>query len=863
MGNSMLRFLGGTGDRPPFGTADAGEKMNDFKPTPFSPVLERKPWFAEIGQGLLDMQESIENLIPKCIFRSFPWLLLVWTLAGCAPAGGPFVVNNSGDGGDSSPGDGFCRTGSSLIDCTLRAAIEESNALAGTQTITFNLPAGDETIYVHTKLPHITDNVVIDGTTQPGYDGVSPAVHLDGSGIVFHVEPNANGLFIDRYIAATVKAIQIRHFPRDGIDSVGQLTLDHLEIIANNNFGIDSNILGGEITASINDTTISENGASGMYSNNTHLSLTRVAVTKNKGGLNIDAGSLNLTQCVIADNTNDTMPGGIFFAFGDHLTIADSVIQRNTVTGAGPFAGGIVIWDTTAFLYHTTISENTGPTSGGIYIGSGTVHLIGSTLTKNRGDDAGGVYVSSGSGLTALSVESGTWIGKSGEGNIANIAGEGAKFGGGIYSQSPVHVQDSYVEGNSGAGIQMDIPTIGTDLQILRSHIRNNSRAGLYALNANLTLYDGTVMGNGAGGIKMNGGSLTLFRSTVSNNYMPGAGGGVSAENLTGAEIRDTAISGNVADSVGGGAYFALGGGTNRLSNVTISGNRSGLSGGGLTVAGGSMNLNNVTVARNTAPEWAGLNSEGSITITNSLLAENSGGNCGGAGIISSTGHNLDDGTLCGFASPGDLSGLPANLGPLQDNGGTTSTHALLAGSPALESGDDATCLPADQRGIIRPQGLHCDIGAYEAETPATATPPSVTPALTPTGTPAHVSILFDPVNFSTHLMYTKIGRSCTPKEVTIQVKISPEEQISSVGLFYRLEEKQGTNVTPWSIGYSMTPQGGGWYALTIHSEDFPDLSKLNGELWLAVQFVANGPNDQVLAHSAVYRQVTVGRCMN
>lgn len=61
-------------------------------------------------------------------------------------------------------------------------------------------------------------------------------------------------------------------------------------------------------------------------------------------------------------------------------------------------------------------------------------------------------------------------------------------------------------------------------------------------------------------------------------------------------------------------------------------------------------------------------------------------------------------------------------LGPLQDNGGPTFTHALLAGSPAIDTGNPAllgsggsACEATDQRGVARPQGSACDIGAYEA----------------------------------------------------------------------------------------------------------------------------------------------------
>jgi len=62
-----------------------------------------------------------------------------------------------------------------------------------------------------------------------------------------------------------------------------------------------------------------------------------------------------------------------------------------------------------------------------------------------------------------------------------------------------------------------------------------------------------------------------------------------------------------------------------------------------------------------------------------------------------------------------DLIITDAQIGPLGNNGGPTATHALLAGSPAIDAANDAACPVTDQRGVTRPQGAHCDIGAYEA----------------------------------------------------------------------------------------------------------------------------------------------------
>jgi hypothetical protein len=275
--------------------------------------------------------------------------------------------------------------------------------------------------------------------------------------------------------------------------------------------------------------------------------------------------------------------------------------------------------------------------------------------------------------------------------------------------------------------------------------------------------------------------------------------------------------------------------------------------------------LKNVTVAQNSAGRGSGLfNGIGTFRVTNTIVADNSGGNC--EGTITSGGHNLDTRDTCGFSGPGDISNMNAGLGPLQDNGGSTKTHALPNDSPALEAGDDAACEATDQRGISRPQGLHCDMGAFEAENPVTATPPSVTNtprrSQTPTNTPTRTAIgfLFDPIEFSPEILSRH--PDCGPTQVTVRVRITPAELVVSVGLFFRLEEKNGSRVTPWN-SVAMKPMGDGWYQVTINTGSLPDTPEWAQDALLAVQFTANGDalGNEILARSPVFRQVTVLQC--
>jgi hypothetical protein len=100
------------------------------------------------------------------------------------------------------------------------------------------------------------------------------------------------------------------------------------------------------------------------------------------------------------------------------------------------------------------------------------------------------------------------------------------------------------------------------------------------------------------------------------------------------------------------------------------------------------------------------------------ILASNSAAGAGPnvAGTFISRGHNLigDASGSSIFLSEGDLIGIDAKLGPLQNNGGPTWTHALMPTSPAINAGTLMGAPPTDQRGILRPQGAAVDIGAYE-----------------------------------------------------------------------------------------------------------------------------------------------------
>lgn len=272
----------------------------------------------------------------------------------------------------------------------------------------------------------------------------------------------------------------------------------------------------------------------------------------------------------------------------------------------------------------------------------------------------------------------------------------------------------------SGGGIAM-VGTAAT-LRLTDSVVRDSTGfngGGLYLAAVTTVIRRTTVSGNAAsidgGGVYLNGPALlNASASTFSQNTAVFYGGsiylfdsGVSAV-VTGS-IANTTISGNTTTSFAGGAlYFSGSSGSVELTNDTIASNSSASTG---------------AVVANGAVQWR---------VRNTIISGSTGSassNCAvTGGQIVDLGNNLEyPGTACGFSLASDIRADPL-LGALTDNGGLTQTRAPGAGSPALNAGDDATCLAApvsgaDQRGVGRPKGARCDIGAYEATVPFTDDP--------------------------------------------------------------------------------------------------------------------------------------------
>jgi CSLREA domain-containing protein len=237
------------------------------------------------------------------------------------------------------------------------------------------------------------------------------------------------------------------------------------------------------------------------------------------------------------------------------------------------------------------------------------------------------------------------------------------------------------------------------------------------AVISGVTVRNGTA--NDGAGLRVAGGTLKVIESAVTHNHATDAGGGIANDAGVLMVVAST-IAGNAAQNTGGGVENA---GIATLRNATVSGNTADIGGGICNL--GTATLNNATVTANTL---TGIDNDGHLVVLNSLLADNSGPDC--RGILTSQGFNLvRNATECDFDGDpsGNLINMDPHLDPLQDNGGPTFTHALAASSAALDAanpmtpaedaapGEDPACEATDQRGVVRPQGARCDIGAFEA----------------------------------------------------------------------------------------------------------------------------------------------------
>ena len=542
-----------------------------------------------------------------------------------------------------------------------------------------------------------------------------------------------------------------------GIWNNHTLNLAHVTIIGNDAGGEGGGLYSGGIaaTASLTYTTILSNTAwngGGLYNITGTVTLGAAAdsasgvelrgnMANGRGGGIYNNGTMGITATHILTNTALESGGGVYN------------------TGLATLSGGVVL-------------TNAAQTGGGGICNTGALTLTQTTLAANVASQAGGIE-NQGTLLIDQGVIRDNEARAYGGGGIHNLDGvvsairsmiaenRAAGDGGGIWNQGRLVLDSTSLSKNEadagsvgfgrGGGVYNE--GVASRVALTDTTVISNTAqdgAGLCNLEGILTVHAGqvseNVAGGGAGGIH-NEGIAVLEATTIAANVAASDGGGINNTNQATLTITGTAIMHNEAQGLnGGGGIFSIdstatltnsivaynwasdtdGGGiwngtTLDLTNVTLSGNTAQARGGGLfNNFGSTSRLTHATVAFNEAVLGTGgglyLKEQITSTLRNSIVSNNTGENCAGLGSTTSAGYNLDSDGTCQLAGSGDLANTDPQLGPLQDNGGPTDTHALLLGSPAANVIPPGLCpLSTDQRGVTRPQGPACDIGAYEA----------------------------------------------------------------------------------------------------------------------------------------------------
>lgn len=364
------------------------------------------------------------------------------------------------------------------------------------------------------------------------------------------------------------------------------------------------------------------------------------------------------------------------------LTLSDSaVVNSQAGNGGGGGSGGGPASDP-AFGGG---DGGSGGEGGGIF-NTGTLTLAGATIARDTSGAGGSGAIG---GQESTTNPGGTGGAGGAGGNGAGIANEGGT----------VTIAGSAIRGNTGGAGGAG----GTG---------GGSNSG----------GSGTGGPGGAGGAGSSGGgvwsahgSLSVTNSTVASDTTGDGGSGGNGGLGTGA--GSTGGHGATGgDSGSGGGIAASGSPGPKLLNGTVVGNKVGQPGtagsGGTGAATGAAGTAGATGA---GGGLAGMAS-GVLTVENSLLALNGGSNCGPSAVTDG-GHNLGFGDP---TCPASFATGDPNLGPLQDNGGPSWTVSLQVGSAAVDQipAAGADCPATDQRGVARPAGAKCDIGAFEAAGP-------------------------------------------------------------------------------------------------------------------------------------------------
>lgn len=424
----------------------------------------------------------------------------------------------------------------------------------------------------------------------------------------------------------------------------------------------------------------------------------------NQGSAVYNFGVLTLKDCVV--DSSRAVNGVIYNNANATLTIDHCTILNND-----DFASGIgaIVNDGALTVQNSTFSGNFARSTtvgGGAILNNAQLAVLNSTFKDNRTNHYGGAIYNQGDTTITNS----------------SFVGNNASRGGALANINKMKVTGSTIESNQAALYGGGIYTL-QELTVINSTLRGNSvtsaRGGGIYSEGKMTVTGSTFKANHTtrGGAIFNRGESIISSSTFEANIADDMGGACWSDGTL--IIQSSTFINNEAGSHGGGCFNY---GLLLIINSTLTDNIARTGEGHSIYSAGTLTINNSTITFYVVgPSGGGTiynENSYSITLRNTIVA-NGVQNC--KGQITDAGSNLDSGNSCSFSiAAGSLLNTDPKLGPLANNGGATQTHALQADSPAIDAGDEITCAdPAtvnrqDQRGVARPQGVRCDIGAYE-----------------------------------------------------------------------------------------------------------------------------------------------------
>ncbi len=416
--------------------------------------------------------------------RRIALLLFVLCVSPVAVHAAIFTVNDAGDAGDATPGNGTCATAGAV--CTLRAALQEANALAGTDTINFGIGSGPQTIQPASPLP-ISSSMVIDGTTQLG-SGAGPFILLDGQnsttiGLEFAVIGSLNvaihGLAIGRFTLAGIKTWQSasgvvirRCHIGVGLDGVTDMGNGDGIWAVINDLGGSSLVIGdasggGNVISGNNDMglEIVDNGGAGaklgtliLQGNTIGLASDGMTAVPNASGgirTNLQFTSVTIGGSVAGRNLISGNGGGGYITQGflqaDLFNFSDNYVglAQDGITARGNGGAGAIL----VARQYTVLSNILGSNQGnGLYLTTG--NQISSIRGNRIGVAAdGSARGNTGNGIRINSLNSMT-VG--GPGTDANIIANNGADGIALTSSGFAQIAENSIYANTGLGIDLN-----------------------------------------------------------------------------------------------------------------------------------------------------------------------------------------------------------------------------------------------------------------------------------------------------------------------------------------------------------------------------------------------------------------------